>query len=345
MTTPVVLVTGFLGAGKTSFINQLLRNAQGIKIAAIVNDFGAINIDEALLSSATDTVIGLRNGCICCSLQGDLLRTLRLVLLATPTPEAIVIEASGVADPRGIVQSVMDPVLWQSIRLEAVVCVVDAQDLQEHAKRSEDPLWRAQTASADYLLLSKTQTLTPEAQQRMQEALRQMWHKPLFSAQDEAMLLSLLLALPSALHQSAGRVGGAMGEMGETGLGPPASDRPRLGEPHTHTDTHTPALGAAVHSSRFAALEWRSAQPISLPAFQQTVQALATGLLRAKGFLQFVEKPNKTYLFQLVGRRATYSPQTPSPSTTGCQLVMIGESGLFSVPEAQTQLAKLTQQR
>lgn len=344
MTTPVVLVTGFLGAGKTSFINQLLRNAQGIKIAAIVNDFGAINIDEALLSSATDTVIGLRNGCICCSLQGDLLRTLRLVLLATPTPEAIVIEASGVADPRGIVQSVMDPVLWQSIRLEAVVCVVDAQDLQEQAKRSEDPLWRAQTASADYLLLSKTQTLTPEAQQRMQEALRQMWHKPLFSAQDEALLLSLLLALPSALHQRAGRVGGAMGETGETGQTgqcPPASDRHRLGERHTDT----PALGAAVHASRFAALEWRSAQPISLPAFQQTVQALATGLLRAKGFLQFAEKPNKTYLFQLVGRRATYSPQTPSPSTTGCQLVMIGESGLFSVPEAQMQLAKLTQQR
>ena len=101
MSVPVLLVTGFLGAGKTSFINQLLQADHGLRIAAIVNDFGSINIDAALLEGAADGVIGLKNGCICCSLQGDLLRTLKIVLNQNPGPDHIVIEASGVADPAG----------------------------------------------------------------------------------------------------------------------------------------------------------------------------------------------------------------------------------------------------
>lgn len=80
MSVPVLLVTGFLGAGKTTFINSLLNSGHGMRIAAIVNDFGAINIDEQVLSGSADGVIGLKNGCICCSLQGDLLRTLRRLL-------------------------------------------------------------------------------------------------------------------------------------------------------------------------------------------------------------------------------------------------------------------------
>jgi len=154
MSVPILLVTGFLGAGKTTFINGLLQEAGGLRIAAIVNDFGSINIDAALLETATDEVIGLKNGCICCSLQGDLLRTLRQVL-AQGTPDLIVIEASGVADPQGIVQGLMDPVLWQAVALDSIICVVDAEDLLQTPARWEDELWRAQLAAADIVQLSK----------------------------------------------------------------------------------------------------------------------------------------------------------------------------------------------
>ncbi len=160
MSIPVLLVTGFLGAGKTTFINQLLLSDHGLRIAAIVNDFGSINIDAELLDGTVGEVIGLKNGCICCSLQGDLLRTLKVVFGHNPTPQMIVIEASGVADPAGVVQSLIDPVIWNHARLETVACVIDAPDV---AERADDPLWRAQVRGSDVICLAKTEGMSPEA--------------------------------------------------------------------------------------------------------------------------------------------------------------------------------------
>ncbi len=163
MSVPVLVVTGFLGAGKTTFINQLLQRADGRRISAIVNDFGAINIDAELIADAADTVVGLKNGCICCSLQGDLLRTLKLVLSQPVQPDHIVIEASGVADPRGITETLMDPILWHDIRLDAVVAVVDAEEVAANPARLRDELWRAQVEAADFIALSKTRESSDEA--------------------------------------------------------------------------------------------------------------------------------------------------------------------------------------
>lgn len=155
---PVLLVTGVLGAGKTTLINHILSAAGGRALAAIVNDFGAINIDEAILSASGRPVIGLKNGCICCSLQGDLLRTLRTVLSNRPRIDAIVIEASGIADPRCIVEALYDPVLTDVVRLDCVVTVVDAR---EH--EPADPLWRVQVDAADFIVLSKADCVTDKA--------------------------------------------------------------------------------------------------------------------------------------------------------------------------------------
>jgi G3E family GTPase len=163
VSVPVLVVTGFLGAGKTTFINQLLQRADGRRISAIVNDFGAINIDAELIADAADTVVGLKNGCICCSLQGELLRTLKLVLSQPVQPDHIVIEASGVADPRGITETLMDPILWHDIRLDAVVAVVDADEVAANPARLRDELWRAQVEAADFIALSKTRENSDEA--------------------------------------------------------------------------------------------------------------------------------------------------------------------------------------
>jgi G3E family GTPase len=133
---PILLVTGFLGAGKTTVVNHLLAHAEGRRIAAVVNDFGAINIDAELIVGASDGVVSLSNGCICCSLEGDLLRTL----------------ASGIADPSDIVRNLMDPLIWREAPLETVLCVVDATT---SAETLNDALLRAQLRSADVVALSK----------------------------------------------------------------------------------------------------------------------------------------------------------------------------------------------
>src|ERR1700754_2593009 len=148
---PVLLVTGFLGAGKTTVVNHLLAHAEGRRIAAVVNDFGAINIDAELIAGASDGVVSLANGCICCTLEGDLLRTLAALLRRDPRPEYIVIETSGVADPADIVRNLMDPLIWQEAPLEPVLCVVDATTPAKAL--NDDVLVRSQLRAADVVAL------------------------------------------------------------------------------------------------------------------------------------------------------------------------------------------------
>ena len=270
VTVPVVLVTGFLGAGKTTFINDLLARADGRRIAAIVNDFGSINIDAALLESRTDEVIGLRNGCICCSLQGDLLRTMKTVL-GKSAPDLIVIEASGIADPAGVVQGLMDPVLFRAAALDSVICLVDVEDVLGDPARWNDPLWQAQVRGSDLIQLSK---VTP-GDARLSEVetrLAAMGRKPVFG-----------------LDGSAAEIGDLIGAT---------------------VTRQTDAPSARTTQSRFATVEWTCPGAVSLPRFQGVIQTLAPQLLRAKGFLTLREKPGQTLLFQMVGRRASLVPAT-----------------------------------
>src|ERR1700760_4950020 len=168
MAVPILLVAGFLGAGKTTVVNHVLAHAGGRRIAAVVNDFGAINIDAELIAGASDGVVSLPNGCICCSLEGDLLRTLAAILRRSPRPEAIVIETSGVADPADIVRNLMDPVIWREARLETVLCVVDATARPEALN---DALLRSQLRAADVVALSKVDLVDAAGLEQIRKAI------------------------------------------------------------------------------------------------------------------------------------------------------------------------------
>ena len=168
MPVPVLLVAGFLGAGKTTVVNHLLAHAEGRRIAAVVNDFGAVNIDAELIAGASDGVVSLANGCICCSLEGDLLRTLAALLRRSPRPEFIVIETSGVADPADIVRNLMDPVISREAPLETVLCVVDAT---ASAEALNDALLRSQLRAADVVALSKVDLADAAGLERVRAAV------------------------------------------------------------------------------------------------------------------------------------------------------------------------------
>lgn len=294
---PVLLVAGFLGAGKTTVVNHLLAHAEGRRIAAVVNDFGAINIDAELIAGTADGVVSLVNGCICCSLEGDLLRTLANLLRRSPRPEAIVIETSGVADPTDIVRNLMDPVIWREAPLETVLCVLDAA---APAQALDDALLRSQLRAADVVALSKVDLADDAERTQVRATVR-------------------------AIKPTAVLVDAPHGEVPVALLFPDHPDR--LARPRD------PGRRRPV-ADRFETLSWTSELPLSLPRLQGAIGQLAPKLARAKGLFETVEQPGRQLLFQLAGGRATLAPAgTPSAGLPRARIVFIVEIGVLSTAD------------
>lgn len=153
---PLTVISGYLGAGKTTLINRLLAEPHGLRLMVLVNDFGAINIDEALIKTQTDDVIALSNGCVCCTMGADLFMAIGDALDRSPRPDHLIIEASGVADPKAIANTaVAEPELSYA----GIVTLVDALNIKTLIS---DPLIapqvRQQIAVADLVLQTKVAT-------------------------------------------------------------------------------------------------------------------------------------------------------------------------------------------
>ena len=154
MTIPATIVAGYLGAGKTTLINRLLARPDLRNVAVLVNDFGAVNIDAALIRAHDGEALSLANGCVCCSIADDLAAALSRVLAMAPAPARIIIEASGVADPAKIAFYAQG---WPGLHLDGVLTLVDAEQGPELARdKFVGPTVRRQISAADLLLVSKT---------------------------------------------------------------------------------------------------------------------------------------------------------------------------------------------
>ncbi|HEX3495031.1 MAG TPA: GTP-binding protein, partial [Methylocella sp.] len=152
---PVTVLTGYLGAGKTTLLNRILSEDHGRKFAVIVNEFGEIGIDNDLVVGADEEVFEMNNGCICCTVRGDLIRIVEGLLKRKGKFDAILIETTGLADPAPVAQTFfVDADVRDAARLDAVVTVADAQWLTERLK--DAPEAKNQIAFADVIILNKT---------------------------------------------------------------------------------------------------------------------------------------------------------------------------------------------
>jgi G3E family GTPase len=168
---PVTVLTGFLGAGKTTLLNHILTNRQGWKVAVVENEFGEIGVDNQLVLATEEDLIVMNNGCVCCKIRGDLVRTLNELLRRPQTFDAILIETTGVADPGPVVQSFfIDEDLKAKLRLDAVVTLVDAHHVWQHLDSSREV--REQIAFADVVLLNKTDLSGPAELDRLEARVR-----------------------------------------------------------------------------------------------------------------------------------------------------------------------------
>ncbi|MGD2020018.1 MAG: GTP-binding protein [Thiohalocapsa sp.] len=170
---PVTVLTGFLGAGKTTLLNRILTEQHGHRIAVIENEYGEIGIDHELVVQTDEEIFEMNNGCICCTVRGDLIRILGRLMRRRHKFERIIIETTGMADPGPVAQTFfMDEEMKAKLRLDAIVTLVDAKHVAGHLEDSDE--CRAQIASADILLLNKADLVPPDELSALEQRVRSM---------------------------------------------------------------------------------------------------------------------------------------------------------------------------
>ncbi|MEM9985045.1 MAG: GTP-binding protein [Bacteroidota bacterium] len=172
MNKPVTILTGFLGAGKTTFLNHLMQQNQGTRYAIIENEFGEQGIDGELVIRPEETIVEMNNGCLCCTLNDNLYDILNDLFERRDEFDEIIIEATGVADPTGLAEPfVAHPLVKQHFPIKGVICLVDAEQIETHLVETEEA--KNQVAYSDVLLINKTDLVTPEYPEELAHKLRQ----------------------------------------------------------------------------------------------------------------------------------------------------------------------------
>jgi len=283
---PAAIVGGYLGAGKTTLVNHLLRHAGGRRIAVLVNDFGELGIDADLIEGADGEVLSLAGGCVCCSFGSDLVGTLRSVMARDPAPEALLIETSGVGLPAAVARTVR---LVPGLELTGILTVADATALQAQcADRYVADTVRQQLADADLLVLNKTDAVDAQALPGLRDWLESGW--PGLRRVETAWGA----VMPEVVFGLSGRTGAAH----EDGSDIAAWARPALTPPAA-------ALG-------FESGVLRPPSAVDLNAFVKELTSPASRLVRAKGFV--TDAQGVRHLVQVVGRRAQVTPLSAAAS-------------------------------
>lgn len=271
---PIVLIAGYLGSGKTTLLNRLLATAQGRRFAILVNDFGAINVDAALVEGAVDGVVALQNGCICCSLEGGLHAAIVRVLRSDSRPEAILIEASGVSNAGELVRILHDEAMRDFASLELVVTTFDC-DYWQGCSEKERELIQSQLQHADMVLLTKADLVS--------------------SDQRDAVLALMQTAAPGTLVIDTTATQISMDFL----LG----GHVRGGERRAFAHVPVPPAHDVFRSWQVV-----EAAPFTQSNFQALLNGLPADTVRGKGHVHLEEFPDTRFVFQMVGKRASVIP-------------------------------------
>ena len=289
---PVTVLTGYLGAGKTTLLNRILSEPHGKKYAVIVNEFGEIGVDNDLIVGADEEVFEMNNGCICCTVRGDLVRIIDGLMRRRGSFDAIIVETTGLADPAPVAQTFfIDQNIGRRTRLDAVVTVADAKWLD--SRLADAPEAKSQIAFADVILLNKTDLVSPRELDEIEARIRGINPYAKVHRTERAMI-----PLGEVLERNAFDLD-RITDLEPEFLAADGHDHGH-GEPHGHAHAHHGGL-KHYHDEEMHSVSLRSDRPLDpdkfFPWVQDLVQKEGPGILRCKGILSF-KGDDRRFAFQ-----------------------------------------------
>jgi G3E family GTPase len=289
---PVMIATGFLGSGKTTLLNHILANRQGFRIAVMVNEIGEIGIDGELIVATDDAMLELSNGCICCSINNDLLDAVFRVLEREPKVDYLVIESTGLADPLPIILTFLRSELRDRVRVDSVIALADAVNFSIDLFDSGAAY--NQLRYGDIILLNKSDLASPRELDSIELKIREI-------RADARIIRTVRSTAPLRLI-----------------LGSGIFEQNRIGE----TD-HIHHRHEHLSEDGFSSLSFASDRPFAVHKFQDFLNnQLPAGVFRGKGIL-WIDETDKQYVFHLVGGRFSID-ETGSVQHKKNRLVLIG---------------------
>jgi G3E family GTPase len=300
---PVTIITGFLGSGKTTLLNHILQNQQGIKTAVLVNEFGEIGIDNDLIVATGEDMVELNNGCICCTINEDLVNAVHKVLARSEQIDYLVVETTGLADPLPVALTFLGTELRDVTRLDSIITLVDAANFSLDLFNSEAA--QSQITYGDIILLNKTDLVDEADVDLLEVRLRDMKEGARIIRTSKSVV-SLPMILSVGLFES------------DKYLDAPAKHDEHEHHDHAHAEHKDHSNCDHDHNQcehdhhdhshhlendGFTSLSFVSDRPFLLRKFQHFLDnQLTVNIFRAKGFLWFDES-DKCHVFHLCGKR------------------------------------------
>ncbi len=322
---PVTIITGFLGSGKTTLLNHILTNQDGVKTAVLVNEFGEIGIDNDLIVETGDDsgMVELSNGCICCTINNDLMEAVHRVLERQDNVDYLVVETTGLADPLPVALTFLGTELRDMTRLDSIVTVVDAENYSLDLFNSEAA--QNQVAYGDTILLNKTDLVDDARLEYLESSLRKVKADARILRTNQCQVpLPLILSVGLFESEQYFKSGEQDDHAGHDHAEHDHAEHDHHDHAHHDHDHDHDHHSHHLENDGFTSLSFQSDKPFAIRKFQNFLDnQISENVFRAKGILWFDESP-KRHIFHLSGKRFTLDDEQWKAEPK-LQIVLIGQ--------------------
>ncbi len=316
---PVTIISGFLGSGKTTLLNHILKNQVGLKTAVLVNEFGEIGIDNDLIIESSEDMIELNNGCICCSINGELLNTVSKVLERSEKIDYLIVETTGLADPLPVAMTFAAGNLREKVRLDSIITVIDGENFDFEINNTSVAF--SQILYGDILLLNKCDLVNEEQLKKVEKFINKIKKEPriLRSTNSEVGLQTIMSV--GLFETDTFKFDKDKEDV---------EDNSKHHSSHTHDhSSHTHDHSSHTHNPNniegFTSVSYETFEPFSLRKFQYFLDnQISQNVFRAKGILWFMESDRK-HIFHLSGKRFSLDDEEWTKQKSN-KIVLIGKN-------------------